>query len=291
MAEVAEVKKNKKGATDNILKIYLNEIKKTPLLTPEEELSLAYRIKKGDNRAWERLIKTNLRLVVSVAKRYVYFGMPFLDLIEEGNMGLIKAVEKYDYRKGYRFSTYASWWVRQAIIRALANQGKIIRLPVYLSEMIARWKKVIEELTHKFGREPTNAEVAKKMKLPIQKVRDMRELVKIPESLESTLDNEGASQLLSFLEDTSIAPPSKITNEIMQQEKVAELLEELSPKEAEILRCRFGLDNHPVCTLEETGKKMNLTRERIRQLEIAALKKLKRLMVKQTMETRKQWKH
>jgi len=282
--------KKEKGSSDNILKIYLNEIKKTPLLFPEEELSLAYRVKKGDTRAWEKLIKTNLRLVVSVAKRYVYFGMSLLDLIEEGNMGLIKAVEKYDYRRGYRFSTYASWWVRQTIIRALANQGKTIRLPVYLSELITRWRKVQKEMRQKLGREPTSKEIAKKMKLPVSKIRELRELVKIPESLDGDLDSEGTSRLLSFIEDTSVSPPSKVTNEIMQQEKVTALLEHLSPKEAEILRCRFGLDNYSICSLAETGKKMGLTRERIRQLEKAALKKLRHLVLKQSIQKRGQWK-
>lgn len=286
MAEKNTPDKRKKGSADNIIKIYLDEIKKTPLLTHEEELSLGYRIKKGDNRAREKLIKTNLRLVVSIAKRYVYFGMSLLDLIEEGNMGLIKAVEKYDYRKGYRFSTYASWWVKQAIIRSLANQGKTVRLPVYLSEMIARWKKVVEEMTHKLNRVPTNQEVAKKMKLPAGKIRELTELVKIPESLEGTLDGEGSSRLISFLEDTSAASPSKLTSEMMQQEKVAMLLKKLPPKEAEILRCRFGLNNFSACTLEQTGKKMGLTRERIRQLENAALKKLKQLFLQQTTKER-----
>ncbi|MEA3369114.1 MAG: sigma-70 family RNA polymerase sigma factor [Candidatus Ratteibacteria bacterium] len=287
MAEQNEPGKTKKSSADNIITIYLDEIKKTLLLTHEEELSLGYRIKKGDNRAWEKLIKTNLRLVVSVAKRYVYFGMPLLDLIEEGNMGLIKAVKKYDYRKGYRFSTYASWWIKQAIIRALANQGKTIRLPVYLSEMISRWKKVVEGMTHKLNREPTDQEVAKKMKLPLERIRELAELVKIPESLEGSLDDEGSSRLFSFLEDTSAGSPSKITNEILQQEKVALLLEKLPPKEAEILRCRFGLDNFPLCTLEQTGKKLGLTRERIRQLESSALKKLKQLSLQQTTKERK----
>ena len=284
----AEQRKGGRGSTDAALRIYLGEIKKMPLLSPEEELSLAYRVREGDTRAWEKLIRSNLRLVVSIAKKYVYFGMSILDLIEEGNLGLIKAVKKFDYTRGYRFSTYASWWIRQSIIRALANQGKTIRLPVYLSEIITRWKKVVEELTHKLGREPNDREVAKKMNLPLERIEEIKELVKIPESLEGELDSEGNSRLLSFLEDTSSPPPTQYANALIQQEKLVSMLEKLPAKEAEIIRCRFGLEGRSICTLEETGKKMGLTRERIRQLEKQAIDKLKEIA--QNKEIKKQWK-
>jgi len=266
------------------LKLYLREIRKTPLLTPEEEIELAKRIEQGDKEAREKMIRANLRLVVSIARRYAYLGMPLLDLVEEGNLGLIKAVEKYDYRKGYRFSTYASWWIRQSITRALANQGKLVRVPIYMTELLQKYKKVVNELTQSLGRAPRLREIAKAMKLPVEKVKELRRMSQVPASLDMPISDEGVGQLLDLIKPEGDLSTDKDIDEMIQRERVAHLVENLSPREATILKLRFGLEDGVPRTLEETGKYLGLTRERIRQIEAAALRKLRDLVRKEGEE-------
>ncbi len=257
------------------MELYLNEIESIPLLSPEEEVKLAGKVRKGDKSARRKMIRSNLRLVISIAKRYAHLGLPLSDLVEEGNLGLMKAVSKYNPDKGYRFSTYASWWIKQAIMRALSDQGKTIRVPVYMSEMIARLKKVTESLSQRLGRRPTLREVAKVMKLPLPRIREIKEMAKRPASLDAFISEEGTGQLMDLIEDETVAAPSKGVDELMRHERVVELLEMLDKREAEILSLRFGLRDGRSRTLAETAKKFGLTRERVRQIESAAIRKLK----------------
>jgi len=257
------------------MELYLKEIESIPLLSPEEEVKLAGKVRKGDKSARRKMIRSNLRLVISIAKRYAHLGLPLSDLVEEGNLGLMKAVSKYNPDKGYRFSTYASWWIKQAIMRALSDQGKTIRVPVYMSETIARLKKVTESLSQRLGRRPTLREVAKVMKLPLPRIREIKEMAKRPASLDAFISEEGAGQLMDLIEDETVAAPSKGVDELMRHERVVELLEMLDKREAEILSLRFGLRDGSSRTLAETAKKFGLTRERVRQIESAAIRKLK----------------
>ncbi len=276
-AKFSKGKEQELGITEirDPMELYLKEIESIPLLSPEEEVKLAGKVRKGDKSARRKMIRSNLRLVISIAKRYAHLGLPLSDLVEEGNLGLMKAVSKYNPDKGYRFSTYASWWIKQAIMRALSDQGKTIRVPVYMSEMIARLKKVTESLSQRLGRRPTRREVAKGMKLPLPRIREIKEMAKRPASLDAFISEEGAGQLMDLIEDETVAAPSKGVDELMRHERVVELLEMLDKREAEILSLRFGLRDGRSRTLAETAKKFGLTRERVRQIESAAIRKLK----------------
>ncbi|MDI3528818.1 MAG: polymerase primary sigma factor [Thermoanaerobacter sp.] len=257
------------------VRMYLKEIGKIPLLTPEEEIELAKRIEQGDEEAKKRLIEANLRLVVSIAKRYVGRGMLFLDLIQEGNLGLLKAVEKFDYRKGYKFSTYATWWIRQAITRAIADQARTIRIPVHMVETINKLIRVQRQLLQELGREPTPEELAKEMGMPEEKVREIMKIAQEPVSLETPIGEEEDSHLGDFIPDEDAPAPAEAAAFTMLKEQLMDVLDTLTPREEKVLRLRFGLDDGRARTLEEVGKEFNVTRERIRQIEAKALRKLR----------------
>jgi len=263
------------------LKIYFKDIKKIPLLKPQEEIELANRIKQGDHKAKDKMIKANLRLVINFAKKYKNFGIPFMDLIEEGNMGLMKAVMKFNPKKGFRFSTYASWWIRQYINRALANQGKIVRLPVYMVETILRYKKVTDELAYKLGRKPTNTEIAKKMKLSVKKINEIESVITKVTSLETPIGENQTGQIGDLIEDMTAVAPDQSMTEVMLHEKVEELLSQMRPREKEIIELRYGLKDNTKHTLEEVAQKFSLTRERVRQIEDAVLHKLRKIIKKE----------
>jgi len=260
---------------DDPVRMYLKEIGKIPLLTPEEEIELAKRIEQGDEEAKKRLIEANLRLVVSIAKRYVGRGMLFLDLIQEGNLGLLKAVEKFDYRKGYKFSTYATWWIRQAITRAIADQARTIRIPVHMVETINKLIRVQRQLLQELGREPTAEELAKEMGMPEEKVREIMKIAQEPVSLETPIGEEEDSHLGDFIPDEDAPAPAEAAAYTMLKEQLMDVLDTLTPREEKVLRLRFGLDDGRARTLEEVGKEFNVTRERIRQIEAKALRKLR----------------
>lgn len=260
------------------VQLYLRDIGEIPLLTREEEIALAKKIKKGDAEARRHMIRANLRLVVSIAKRYVNMGLPFLDLIEEGNIGLMKAVEKYDVRTGCKLSTYASWWIKQAIMRALANQGKTIRIPVYMVEKMTTLNRIENEMQQALGRKPTDEELAKHLDIPLEKVKEIREIVKNPTSLYSTLDEEGVSQLIDVIEDVEAVSSMTKAHESMTKEDVVELLEFLNEREAQVLIMRFGLLDKNQKTLDEIGKEFGITRERVRQIIEAAIGKLRKVL-------------
>ncbi len=263
------------AATDDPVKVYLKEIGRVPLLTSEEEIELAIRIGNNDEQAKKRLSEANLRLVVSIAKRYVGRGMQFLDLIQEGNLGLIKAVEKFDYTKGFKFSTYATWWIRQAITRAIADQARTIRIPVHMVETINKVKKISSQLLHKNGHEPTAEEIAEELDMPIEKVREIMRVAQEPVSLETPIGEEEDSHLGDFIPDDEAPAPADAASHTLLKEQLAEVLSTLTPREAKVLSLRFGLeDGHPR-TLEEVGKEFDVTRERIRQIEAKALRKLR----------------
>lgn len=266
-----------KGANvDDPVKVYLKEIGRVPLLTPEEEIELAIRIADDDKKAKQRLAEANLRLVVSIAKRYVGRGMHFLDLIQEGNLGLIKAVDKFDYTKGFKFSTYATWWIRQAITRAIADQARTIRIPVHMVETINKVKKTNSQLLHENGRDPTAEEIAQRLDMPVEKVREILRVAQEPVSLETPIGEEEDSHLGDFLEDDKTPPPSQIVAESMMKQTLSDVLHMLTPREEQVIRMRYGLDDGQQRTLEEVGKAFNVTRERIRQIEVKALRKIKR---------------
>ena len=262
-------------AIDDPVKVYLKEIGRVPLLTPEEETALAMRIIEGDDAAKKRLSEANLRLVVSIAKRYVGRGMQFLDLIQEGNLGLIKAVEKFDYTKGFKFSTYATWWIRQAITRAIADQARTIRIPVHMVETINKVKKVSSQLLHKNGHEPTAEEIAVELAMPVDKVREIMRVAQEPVSLETPIGEEEDSHLGDFIEDVDAPAPADAASHTLLKEQLEEVLQSLTEREAKVLRLRFGLDDGRPRTLEEVGKEFDVTRERIRQIEAKALRKLR----------------
>jgi len=263
------------ASIDDPVKLYLKEIGRVPLLTSEEEIELAIRIGDNDESAKKRLVEANLRLVVSIAKRYVGRGMQFLDLIQEGNLGLIKAVEKFDYTKGFKFSTYATWWIRQAITRAIADQARTIRIPVHMVETINKVKKVSSQLLHKNGHEPTPEEIAEEINMPVDKVREILRMAQEPVSLETPIGEEEDSHLGDFIPDEEAPAPEDAALRTLLKEQLAEVLATLTPREAKVLSLRFGLeDGHPR-TLEEVGKEFDVTRERIRQIEAKALRKLR----------------
>ena len=263
------------GGTEDPVRMYLKEIGKVPLLTPDEEIELAKRMELGDEEAKKTLAEANLRLVVSIAKRYVGRGMQFLDLIQEGNLGLIKAVEKFDYRKGYKFSTYATWWIRQAITRAIADQARTIRIPVHMVETINRLVRTQRQLLQSLGREPSPEEIAKEMDLPVDRVREIMKISQDPVSLETPIGEEEDSHLGDFIQDDHVEVPVDAATFTLLHEQLMEVLETLTDREQKVLRLRFGLDDGRPRTLEEVGKEFNVTRERIRQIEAKALRKLR----------------
>ena len=260
---------------DDPVKVYLKEIGRVPLLSSEEEVDLAIRISNGDVAAKQRLSEANLRLVVSIAKRYLGRGMQFLDLIQEGNLGLIKAVEKFDYTKGFKFSTYATWWIRQAITRAIADQARTIRSPVHMVETINKVKKVQSQLLHQNGHEPSPDEIAEVIDMPVDKVREIMRVAQEPVSLETPIGEEEDSHLGDFIPDNDAPAPADAASHTMLREQLADVLSTLTPREAKVLRLRFGLEDGRSRTLEEVGKEFNVTRERIRQIEAKALRKLR----------------
>ena len=260
---------------DDPVKVYLKEIGRVPLLSSEEEVELAQRMAQGDNYAKKRLSEANLRLVVSIAKRYVGRGMQFLDLIQEGNLGLIKAVEKFDHTKGFKFSTYATWWIRQAITRAIADQARTIRIPVHMVETINKVKKVSNQLLHKNGHEPTADEIAKELDMPVDKVREIMRVAQEPVSLETPIGEEEDSHLGDFIPDDDAPAPAEAASHTLLKEQLGDVLQTLTPREEKVLRLRFGLEDGRSRTLEEVGKEFNVTRERIRQIEAKALRKLR----------------
>lgn len=260
---------------DDPVRMYLKEIGKVPLLTSEEEIELAKRMEQGDELAKKRLAEANLRLVVSIAKRYVGRGMLFLDLIQEGNLGLIKAVEKFDFRKGFKFSTYATWWIRQAITRAIADQARTIRIPVHMVETINKLIRVSRQLLQELGRDPTPEEIAKEMGLSEEKVRDIMKISQEPVSLQTPIGEEEDSHLGDFIPDDEAPAPAESAAFTLLKEQLIDVLDTLTPREEKVLRLRFGLDDGRARTLEEVGREFNVTRERIRQIEAKALRKLR----------------
>lgn len=262
-------------AIDDPVRMYLKEIGKVPLLSSEEEMELAKQIEEGSQYAKKKLAEANLRLVVSIAKRYVGRGMLFLDLIQEGNLGLIKAVEKFDFRKGFKFSTYATWWIRQAITRAIADQARTIRIPVHMVETINKLIRVQRQLLQELGRDPFPEEISKVMDLPVEKVREIQKIAQEPVSLETPIGEEEESHLGDFIPDDDAPAPAEAAAFTMLKEQLINVLDTLTPREEKVLRLRFGLDDGRARTLEEVGKEFNVTRERIRQIEAKALRKLR----------------
>lgn len=264
------------------LRTYLKEIRNIPLLTPQEEITLSRKIRKGDEQARKSMIRANLRLVINIAKRYIHFGTPFLDLIEEGNLGLMKAVDKFNPAKGFRFSTYAAWWIKQAITRAIFEQSKLIRMPVYMNELLSRWKKIREQLTQKLKRLPTDEEIAKKMKLSKNKMKQINFWLSAKtSSLEAPLGEDDEGQILDLVEDeTAVAPDAEIEH-LFDKERIASLLEIMTEKERIVLDMRFGLADGKTHTLAEVAVKLGISRERVRQIEEQALKKLRKFIHEQ----------
>ena len=260
---------------DDPVRMYLKEIGKVPLLSPDEEIELAKKIELGDEEAKKKLAESNLRLVVSIAKRYAGRGMQLLDLIQEGNLGLIKAVEKFDYRKGYKFSTYATWWIRQAITRAIADQARTIRIPVHMVETINKLIRVSRQLLQQLGREPTPEEIAKEMEIGVDRVREIMKIAQEPVSLETPIGEEEDSHLGDFIEDQDAPAPADAASFMLLKEQLEDVLDTLTPREEKVLRLRFGLDDGRARTLEEVGQNFGVTRERIRQIEAKALRKLR----------------
>lgn len=262
-------------AIDDPVKIYLKEIGRVPLLSSDEEIELAQRMAKGDSYAKKRLSEANLRLVVSIAKKYVGRGMQFLDLIQEGNLGLLKAVEKFDYTKGFKFSTYATWWIRQAITRAIADQARTIRIPVHMVETITKVKKVSSQLLHETGHDPSAEEIAEKLDMPAERVREIMRIAQDPVSLETPIGEEEDSHLGDFIPDDDAPAPADAASLMLLKEQLNEVLSTLTDREAKVLKLRFGLEDGRSRTLEEVGKEFDVTRERIRQIEAKALRKLR----------------
>ena len=278
--EEVEVEKIDLSVPDGVsiedpVRMYLKEIGKVPLLSAEEEIELAKRMELGDQEAKKRLAEANLRLVVSIAKRYVGRGMLFLDLIQEGNLGLIKAVEKFDYRKGYKFSTYATWWIRQAITRAIADQARTIRIPVHMVETINKLIRVSRQLLQELGREPTPEEIAAELDMPVDRVREILKISQEPVSLETPIGEEEDSHLGDFIQDDNVPVPAEAAAQTLLKEQLDEVLSTLTEREQKVLRLRFGMSDGRARTLEEVGKEFDVTRERIRQIEAKALRKLR----------------
>ncbi len=263
------------GSSDDAVKMYLKDIGRVPLLTPDEEVELAKRMEEGDEEAKKKLSEANLRLVVSIAKRYVGRNMHFLDLIQEGNLGLMKAVDKFDYTKGFKFSTYATWWIRQSITRAIADQARTIRIPVHMVETINKQVRATRTLLQRLGREPSPEEIAEYLGCPVEKVREIQKIAQDPVSLETPIGEEEDSHLGDFIEDDKAQSPVEVAESNMLREQLIQVLNTLTPREEKVLRLRYGLDDSHPRTLEEVGKEFNVTRERIRQIEAKALRKLR----------------
>ncbi|MBU1863596.1 MAG: sigma-70 family RNA polymerase sigma factor [Candidatus Omnitrophica bacterium] len=275
--ELAATSQRAQGLTP--MRIYLNQIEHIPLLTASEELSLSRTIQLKKSRwkqARRKMIRSNLRLVINIGKRYMNLTLPFSDIVEEGNIGLMRAVDKFNYKRGYRFSTYASWWIKQSIMRALSNQGKLIRIPVHMFETMNRWRKAKKHLSQKLGRVPTQREIAKLLKLPPEKVKDIEDVAtSCPSSLHASVSIEGDAQLMDLIEDESLSRPYEEAHQVSKSERIETLLNYVSEREKKILILRFGLHNHDAHTLEETAQQFGITRERVRQIEFAALKKIR----------------
>lgn len=263
------------------IKAYIKDIRKISLLTAKEEVELAKEFKKGDLSAKDKLIRANLRLVISIAKKYMNLGMPFLDLIEEGNIGLMKAVDKFNYRKGFRFSTYAAWWIKQSITRSIFDQARTVRLPVYMSELIAKWKKTNEKLTHKYKRVPTTKELAKVMKLSLRRVEQIHNWMARTSSLDAPISDEGEGSIIDLIADRDSSSTEEELDSFFTKERVERLLEVSSDREREVLDLRFGLTDGVTHTLAEVAKRLNISRERVRQIEESALKRLRSFVAKQ----------
>jgi RNA polymerase primary sigma factor len=266
------------------IRSYLKDIKNIALLTAEEEVDLAKKIKRGDKLARAKMIQSNLRLVINIAKRYSGLGVSILDLIEEGNMGLMKAVEKFNHKRGYRFSTYAAWWIRQYISRSIANQGKTVRIPVYITEMMSRFKKTMEHLTSALKRKPRLSEISKKMRLPMKRVKLLHKMMTGISSLNAPIGEEGTTEFMNLIEDESIISAVDGLSNFLMQERIKGLLEKMSKRERKILSLRFGLKDGVPHTLRDTAKHFGITRERVRQIESAAMKKIREMMVQQEKE-------
>lgn len=266
------------------IRLYLKDIKKLALLTPEEEISLAVKIRKGDKKARHKMIQANLRLVISIAKKYSHLGVSMMDLIEEGNLGLMKAVEKFNPKKGYRFSTYGAWWIRQYVSRAIANQGKTVRMPVYVIELLMRYKKVTESLTTSLKRKPKLNEIAKRMKLPIKRVKQLSKMITGTTSLNTPVGEEGSTEFMDLIEDENMPSASDGLSAFFTQERIASLLAKMSKREQKILSLRFGLKGGVSHTLRDTAKHFGITRERVRQIEAAAMRKMREHMIEQDNE-------
>ncbi len=263
------------------IKRYLKEIKDIPLLTPKQEIDLAKKVRRKNMEARRKMIRANLRLVINIAKRYSYLGVPMMDLIEEGNMGLMKAVEKYNPKRGYRFSTYAAWWIKQYITRAIANQGKTIRVPVYMVELLMKFKKVSELLFIKLKRRPRVNEIARRMKMSVKKVRQLNKMASKISSLNAPIGDSGTAEFMDLIEDENIATAIDEVSAYLQKERILELLKNMTPRERKILSLRFGLKDGISHTLRDTAKHFGITRERVRQIESAAMKKLKGIIMQQ----------
>jgi len=266
------------GPPKDTIQLYLRDIGEIPLLSREEEAILAKKAARGDEKARQKLIKANLRLVVKIARRYAYMGLPLLDLIEEGNLGLIRAVQKYDFRKGTKLSTYAAWWIKQFIMRAIANQAKMIRVPVYMMEKIQRVRRKEQELAQELGRPVHERELAKALGISVDRVRQLLDMEKHPKSLFSAIDGDGLSEFIKVMKDERTAPPSKLISDEVLRGRLEDLLGELSDREAGVLKMRFGLSDGTPRTLAQIGKKYGITRERVRQIQAASLKKLKAIL-------------
>jgi len=260
------------------IKAYLNDIRPIPLLTAEEEIELGKKVQKGDGKARDKMIRSNLRLVISIAKRYNNLGVPLSDLIEEGNIGLMKSVEKFDPLRGFRFSTYAAWWIKQGISRAIIDQGKMIRVPVYMNEEILKYKKVIEKLTHKLKRKPRVAEIAKRLKVPMDKVRDLENSIAKMSSLDAPIGEDGDGQVRDMIQDESMLSPEDHLEKFFNKERTAGFLDMLNERERKIMDMRFGLTDGKSHTLAEIAKVMGVSRERVRQLESATIKKIRQII-------------
>ena len=270
---------------EHALKSYFREIRTIPLLTPQDEIDLNKKIKKGDEKARKKMIQSNLRLVINIAKRYIHFGIPLLDLIEEGNLGLMKAVDKFDHRKGFRFSTYAAWWIKQGITRSISDQGKLIRMPVYMNELVAKWKKTKEMMAQKLKHIPSDEDIAKKLKVSKSQMEQVNFwLSSKTSSLEAPIGEDDDSQVGDLVEDQTTASPDIEIKHLLDKEKVENLLELMTEREREVLDMRFGLADGKTYTLAEVAKKLGVSRERIRQIEEEALKKLRKFVEQQEKE-------
>ena len=265
------------------IRTYLRDIKSIPLLTAKQEIDLAKRIRRGDDKAKRQMILSNLRLVINIAKRYSHLGVPLQDLIEEGNLGLMKGVIKFNPNKGFRFSTYGAWWIRQYITRAIANQGKTVRIPVYMTEIISKFKRITEELTQKLGRKPSPREIAQKMRLPIERIERLQELVLTSQttSLETPVGEEGETEMIDLLEDEQASSPQEDIGNFLQHERIASHLERMGERERRVLSLRYGLDDGISRTLGETAQFFGITRERVRQIEVSAMAKLRAMITQE----------